>query len=242
MNQNENDIGINRRAKLFEAGEYPDKGVSVSRRDLLRLAANFDTPVPVLIEHGESPLQLGKLIEVEPVGDELFGTIQLSVEANALLEQNGARHLSLGLSPDMTGIREVSIVRYPRVESAQLFGDSVQFSVGILEITPSVQSGDSEAEIQRLLREGRLLPSQLPLVRALFASQDSVEFGADRLTVKQIARAFLQRQPPHSLFTQIATNQSNTEDAAEHLMLPEEAAFYRRHFPNISLAQIAQRR
>ena len=55
------------------------------------------------------------------MGDELFGTVSLTPEAHGLVERSGARSLSLGLTPDLMGIREVSLVRHPRIESAQLF-------------------------------------------------------------------------------------------------------------------------
>ena len=52
---------VRRRAKLFEAGDYPDKGVTVAPETLQALANGFSQPVPVLVEHAESPLQLGFL-------------------------------------------------------------------------------------------------------------------------------------------------------------------------------------
>jgi hypothetical protein len=73
---------IDRRAKLFEAGEYPDKGLTVTEEQLSLLASSFSAPVPVLVEHGESPLELGHLCQVEALGPELFGTIRLTPEAH----------------------------------------------------------------------------------------------------------------------------------------------------------------
>lgn len=112
---------IERRAKLFETGNFPDKGVRVSMEDLAALAASFKGPVPVLIEHSDSALQMGFLTRVEALGDELFGTVALTKEANELLEASGAKSLSLGLSTDLSEIREVSIVRNPRVADAELY-------------------------------------------------------------------------------------------------------------------------
>ena len=89
---------IERRAKLFHTGDFPDKGVTITQETLGALVRSFSEPVPVLIEHAESPLELGFLTSVEAIGDELFGTISLTPEANALVERSGARGLSLGLS------------------------------------------------------------------------------------------------------------------------------------------------
>ncbi|RYG24586.1 hypothetical protein EON82_10240, partial [bacterium] len=87
---------VQRRAKLFEAGEYPDKGILVTDEDLIALAEGFSRPVPVLIEHAQSPLELGFLTAVERSGKDLFGTVSLSQEADALVRKSGARGLSLG--------------------------------------------------------------------------------------------------------------------------------------------------
>src|SRR5437667_10816650 len=74
-----------RRAKLFEIGEYEDKGLSVAQPDLHSLAANFDMPVPILVEHVEHPLRLGYLTHVEAAGPELFGILALTPEADELV-------------------------------------------------------------------------------------------------------------------------------------------------------------
>ena len=233
------DVGIQRRAKLFEVGEYPDKGVRVNRRDLLRLAANFDAPVPVLIEHGESPLELGRLISVDPVGDELFGTIQLTAEANALIDQCEAKSLSIGLAPDLSCIREVSLVRFPRVESARLFADSVGFSVGgWVDTIPS----QAEHELRVLVREGKLLPAQLPFARALLGCSERVVFDGSTTSVRDVLLSMIRRQPAHGMLGTGPVTEMAAAEAGDSLMLPEEAAFYRRYFPNIPLAKIAQRR
>lgn len=67
-----------RKAKLFEIGEYTDKSITARQEDLIRLAQNFSFPVPVLIEHTETPLRLGYLTDVVAAGAELFGTLSLT--------------------------------------------------------------------------------------------------------------------------------------------------------------------
>lgn len=242
VSENELDVGIERRAKLFEVGEYADKGVSVTRRDLMRLAANFDAPVPVLIEHGESPLRMGELVEVEPIGGELFGTLRLSSEANALIEQSGAKSLSLGLTPDLSAIREVSLVRHPRVATAQLFADTVSFVGGKLDARPGRTPYETNLDVDRLVKTGRIVPAQAPIVRALLAGEGEVEFAGEKAPIRALIESFLERQPSHALFNASPPSGRSTEEAAEYLMLPEEAAFYRKHFPDVPLELIAQRR
>jgi hypothetical protein len=48
--------------------------------------------------------------------------------------------------------------------------------------------------------------------------------------------------PSQNIFAELApvhTPQAAIEQAAHHLLLPEEAAFYRKHFPGIDLKTIA---
>lgn len=227
VNPNESPAWVERRAKLFEAGEYPDKGLTITAEHLDGLVKNFNRPVPVLIEHAESPLQMGVLRSVERVGDELFGQIALSAEADALVERSGARSLSLGLSPDLGAIREVSLVRNPRVPDARLFF--------VADPTPT-----PPVRLDEYVRQGKLLPSQVPFAKAILATDSAIEFNGDRTPLRQLLIAMIERQPPHSLFSELAP--ASTQDHSQHLMLPEEAAFYRRHFPDVALDEIAKRR
>jgi hypothetical protein len=218
---------VERRAKLFEAGEYPDKGLTITTDHLDALVRNFARPVPVLVEHAESPLEMGMLRSVERVGTELFGQIALSAEAHALVERSGARALSLGLSTNLDQIREVSLVRNPRVPDARLFF--------VQEDAPK-----EAVDLDAYVRRGKLLPCQVPFAQALLGADSVIEFNGDRTPLRQVLIALLERQPPHSLFAELAP--VPTTDHSAHLMLPEEADFYRRHFPDVSLDEIARRR
>ncbi|MBI5706279.1 MAG: hypothetical protein HZC36_04745 [Armatimonadetes bacterium] len=275
---------IERRAKLFEAGDYPDKGVTITQDQLRVLVEGFEDPVPVLIEHADSPLQLGFLTNVEALGPELFGTVALTKEANELVEASGARSLSLGLSKDLCRIREVSLVRKPRVSDAQLFSgvcfcgelaesgegrvvkcDAEGASVQTLMSEKSDQSNevqvapkeenwrrrfeelstdqrrvDAERTVESLVKEGRLCPAQAPFAEALLQAEDTIEFDGESKPLRQLLLAMIERQPPMMLFSALAPEADR--EAGEALMLPEEAAFYRKHFPDVSLEEIATRR
>ena len=236
---------VERRAKLFEAGEYPDKGIAVSDDDLAALVAGFSAPVPVLIEHADSPLELGFLTAVERTGRELHGTVSLSAEADALVRRSGARGLSLGLSPDLRTIREVSLVRRPRVAGAGFFSaaECVVFSGEILSdlsLRPPLRDeplGEGEV-LGRFVREGRMVPSQVPFAEAILACDGAVEFSGDRRPLRELLLALLERQPPLALFGQTAPASSGIDRPPT--MLPEEAAFYTRHFPGVPLTAIAE--
>ena len=245
---------IERKAMLFEAGEYPDKGIAVTEDDLAALAAGFAGEVPVLIEHADSPLELGFLTAVTRRGKELHGTVAFSPEADALVRRSGARGLSLGLSPDLRAIREVSLVRRPRVAGAGLFseGGCVAMTGELAEErkqadadpTPSptgppfVPQGEPSPELGRLVREGRMVPAQVPFAEALLACDGAVEFSGDRRPLRELLIAMLERQPPLALFGQSAPVKADSERPAT--MLPEEAEFYRRHFPGVPLTTIAE--
>ena len=225
---------VDRSAKLFEAGEYPDKGVVVSQEHLQCLANEFALPVPILIEHAESPLEIGFLTAVEARGNELFGTLSLTAEANSLVEKSDARSLSLGLSPDLKEIREVSLVRHPRVVSARLFSGGVLFQA-------TLQGGhsshfDSGAVIERLVREGRLIPAQVPLAAALLKQERAVQFEGSQTTVRDLLISLFELQPRGAHFSGSLQLPQNPPQG----LMPEEAEFYRKHFPGISIDEIAK--
>lgn len=268
---------IERRAKLFESGEYSDKGVTITPEQLTHLADNFRGPVPVLIEHSQSPLELGFLTRVEALGGELFGTISLSKEANVLVEKQGARSLSLGLSPDLTEIREVSLVRKPRVADARLFSgvrffgnldadrndpaSAIESSTSanssqtptVVEDEPSrwrrryedlraeLRREEAERKVEEFVREGRMVPAQTAFATALLQAEDTIEFDGESLPLRQLLIAMIERQPPLRLFAAIAP-EADGRAADSALLLPEEAEFYRKYFPEVSLDEIAARK
>jgi hypothetical protein len=52
---------VEREAKLFEAGSYPDKGLDVGEEQLQALVDSFSTPVPLMLEHLPQGWQIGHL-------------------------------------------------------------------------------------------------------------------------------------------------------------------------------------
>jgi len=224
--QTENQIAeshIERRAKIFETGDYPDKGLSIGPEDLERLVENFSDPVPLLIEHSHNPLELGHLTQVEVNGNELFGTFRLVPEANALMVKSGAKSVSIGLSQDLSHILEVSLVKSPRVPDAQLFS-----------------AHRVESTIKQFLNEGRMLPCQAELARSILEQSSNAEFGIGQPSIALLFEQFLQRMPRLRVFGEIA--KSKQVSGNQTTFLPEEAAFFQRYFPDVSLDQIAQRR
>lgn len=246
---------IDREAVLFRAGEYPDKGVTVRPDQLSALEAGYDLPVPVLIEHAESPLEIGYLTDVRVDGDELKGTVALTAEAHALIERSGAQSLSLGLSPDLSDIREVSLVRHPRVAGARLFTRGRSFEGRLVPRTEFAaidwqaryealradqRRAEADALVSSYVRQGKLSPAQAPMARALLGHADAIHFDGGTAPVARLVQTLIERAPSHGLLQEQAP-ELPIDDAA-HLLLPEEAEFYRRHFPDIQLDQIARRK
>jgi hypothetical protein len=125
---------VEREAKLFEAGDYPDRGVNITEADLDSIIAGTKCP-PIAIEHSKTPFDgaMGVLKTLHRKGKELFGTLAFTDPAWALAVSAGARRLSVAIKKDLSGIAEVSLVREPRVADARVFNnaDVVGFSVDL---------------------------------------------------------------------------------------------------------------
>lgn len=125
---------VERECLLFEAGDYPDKGVRITEDDLRAIAANSEAAVPVKIEHlPESPFDgaLGAVTRLRVMGSQLWGTLRQPVEAWRLALRAGAQALSVALDMANRRLVETSFVCRPRVAQAQVFceTDVVQFMV-----------------------------------------------------------------------------------------------------------------
>ncbi len=121
---------VERDAMLFEAGDYPDKGLSVTEEDIERLART-QGEVPIYVEHAESPIKLGKVAQLYRKGKQLWGKLLLLPEANALIEKLGVKGLSVRVPRTLERLIEVSVTGSPRVKGAQVFAEeTVLFVMG----------------------------------------------------------------------------------------------------------------
>jgi hypothetical protein len=57
--------------------------------------------------------------------------------------------------------------------------------------------------------------------------------------IRLLAQELIQQMPSRDFTKQLVPEKA---DFSNHLLLPEEAEFYRRHFPDVSLSAIAQQR
>lgn len=171
---------IHRPARLFVAGDYPDKAVTISEADLEAIIARFaetreaGATVPVKVEHRDSPLDpLGEVVALYRSGPELFGMLAFSQAADALLRERAVQSLSVSLLPEASGtfrLMEASVTIRPRVAGAGFLNPKVPY----LPPAPSEAEGEKErsggeALLARFRAEGKLTPATEPTVRALLA-------------------------------------------------------------------------
>ena len=126
------EMPVEKDAKIFEAGEYPDKEITVTEQDLDAMVDSF-TEVPVKVEHTDSPLDpLGAVKRIWRRGKELFARLAFPRDLAAFLERRGVKKLSVALYKDPLRLAEVSLVLSPRVPSAAMFGKEPAAGGGLL--------------------------------------------------------------------------------------------------------------
>lgn len=120
-----------RDAKLFEAGNYPDRKLNVSESDLDKIIAGT-VSCPIKIEHMQTPFDgaLGVVRCLYRKGKELYGKMHFSPAAWELVKSANAKRLSVHIAGTLDRLLEVSLVVNPRVADAAVFGD----------LTPSLSS------------------------------------------------------------------------------------------------------
>ena len=159
---------VRRPARLFVAGEYPDKGVTITADDLGRIVANFNraagTGVPVKIEHADTPLDpFGEVAALYVDGDELYGVLVFSVGMDAHIRERGVEHLSVALLREDDGsfrLKEASLVFTPRVPSAGF-------------LTPTAVA----ATLAQFTHAGKITPAMRPPLERLLSAPRLVTFG-----------------------------------------------------------------
>lgn len=113
-----------RDAKLFEAGNYPDRKLNVSESDLDKIIAGT-VSCPIKIEHMQTPFDgaLGVVRCLYRKGKELYGKMHFSPAAWELVKSANAKRLSVHIAGTLDRLLEVSLVVNPRVADAAVFGD-----------------------------------------------------------------------------------------------------------------------
>ena len=172
-------------ALLFRAGDYPDKGVTITAGDLHAMVARFygagGATCPVIQEHTPAPLDpLGQVVRLWVEGEELWGTLCFSAGVYAhIRERAGGRRAQISVAlgrvapeADASGepvsgweLRETSLVFRGRVTGAGFTA------------TPSAR-----ATLSRLEQAGKVTPAMRdPLLRLLSAPTPSDNAAATAL-------------------------------------------------------------
>ncbi|MCC6446213.1 MAG: hypothetical protein IT210_22520 [Armatimonadetes bacterium] len=218
---------ITREARLLEAGEYPDKQLTVSEGDLDAIAASFES-VPVRIEHRPSPFDLGCLESVWRRGKVLMGRLRLRAPAWSLMQECGARKLSVCLDRDPLHISEVSVVACPRVPEAAVMSAFLAFETDL----PEAPLPDAESELARLKASGKIAPAAESLARALLLAESApAAFSGEPGDLPSLFRAFLDAQPPAIPMAEIAPSTAAPPHAPLYTRLgvtPEQVEKYSR--------------
>lgn len=232
-----------RDAKLFEAGDYPDKGLTVAPEQMQGWVEAFDMPVPIWIEHGKHPFEFGYLTDIRVEGNDLKGTVALTPEANALVDKSKAHRLSIGLSPELDAIREVSVVRNPRVPGARLFSKNTVVVPGcawnedVHERLRQLETRETARKVDALISEGRLIPAQRKAALVLMSCHIPVTFDNAEVPVANLVESLLKQAVPHNLFAEIAPASAGGGAAME----PDHEQYFRKNFPGLNLEEIAKR-
>lgn len=145
---------IVREGKVFEAGEYPDKGLTVTAADLAAAVAGF-VPVPVDLEHVPTLLD-GKLGELRAVrvaedGKTLVGSVALP---RWLSDALGSEPVKVSTTWDRLTkkLMGLALVRHPRVSDAALMSAYATF---VASQTPPPAPAGGGSEKERDMNESR---------------------------------------------------------------------------------------
>jgi hypothetical protein len=122
VEQGNDDGYITRFGKIFELGDYPDKGLSMSAEDLKHAVEVFQ-PVPIDYQHVPGPLdgKLGQWVEAKLSDDgrSVLGFVKIPTWLDKLLEDTG-RKVSAAIDTTVKEFRALALVNNPRISDAAL--------------------------------------------------------------------------------------------------------------------------
>lgn len=143
-----------REGKVFEAGEYPDKELTVTTDDLVAAVAGF-APVPVDLEHVPTLLD-GKLGELRAVrvaddGKTLLGSVALP---RWLSDALGSEPVKVSTTWDRVTkkLLGLALVRHPRVSDAALMSAYATFVAASQPPTVEQEMSMDENRFKRFWR------------------------------------------------------------------------------------------
>lgn len=254
------EMTVEKDAKIFEVGDYPDKEIQVTEADLDAMVENF-AEVPVKVEHTDSPLDpLGTVKRIWRQGRELFARLAFPRDLASFLERRGIKRLSVALFQDPLRLAEVSLVLSPRVADAALFGQpnvehrtsNVERRIGgevtdgmtdsekeIAELRFALRVKDVEAKLAELKAQGKIVPASEPQAREILLQGDGkITFGDEEVSISRVFERFLEAQPKVVVFGELAPggNLSETPLSAEEEELLAKLGISREQFAKYASA------
>ncbi|QFG05159.1 scaffolding protein [Bacillus phage 019DV002] len=163
-------------AELFTSGVH--RGMEFTEDDIETLATNFsaDEGIPVQLDHSESAKDtVGYLKEVSSKGGKLLGKLAIIDEyAQKRIEKGLMKKLSVSFYSTQTEdglrpakLREVSLVAFPQVRSAQLFSETEYF--------PQAEEKEGDTEMADKQEQGLTIEQFNELKSQYDAMQKQVE-------------------------------------------------------------------
>lgn len=151
---------------VFEAGDYPDKGVSFSESDLDRIVQTFSGPVALDSEHRPSIFKvgdLGRLESIKRVGKQLIGDLSIPMWLRGVVGKSVGVSLAFSESKDVIGC---ALTWNPRISSARV---AAAFS----EFTGSQAGSGPRSKAVN----GQVKMSLIDKIKALLADGDAADDG-----------------------------------------------------------------
>lgn len=182
-------------AELFTTGTH--RGRNYTKADLQRLADSFNSEeeIPLQLNHSESVKDtVGFLESVHVAGEKLLGKVRIIDEdTKRRVNKKLAKKVSVSFYADSAGnpqkIREVSLVVFPQVKSAQLFHEHSPLA----ELSKKVTALQLQVNQQLQFSETRLLAQRI--------EQD----------INKLTRGFSKREAPKKLTEEERTKQAQEE-------------------------------
>ena len=183
---------VEREARLFQAGYYPDKGFSRTPDDLdaIIAATQAGGRVPLIVEHLPDHVELGEVLPetLRRAGNWLLGRVRLPLAVFNGLKTKG---LSVRINRLTNCIADLSLTPTPRVTGAVLMsnresGDHIVFTGGILmpedvtEVIDAPEPVEQEAPVEAVADEAEAGLSILRRIgAALSFSRPDIAESAD---------------------------------------------------------------
>lgn len=174
--------------RLFELGDYPDKGFSLNEEEADdAVAAVNEQGAGVEIEHQRSVFTradrfgVGRLVKAWRDGRALFGVVRFQPWVRQALKGEQPS-VSLGFTAQPKRIREVSLVLSPRIESAGLLAAFAEASAGPRRGPVGM---DLLTNIRNLLR-GAPPDQQRQAVKAVAAEFDAAPQAEPSVSMSEI--------------------------------------------------------